>query len=195
MNSFDPHELNWLAFRYVAGEMSADECAEFETRLADDQAAREAVASAVELTQTMACAANDSCDIAAPEIVVRKRGRAVRGRRLLWVGLGAAACLTLVVLLRGVFDVRDIADSNSNPTRRARDSQPQQLALVWSQTRQVEESDVAADQDADEEATPVDDAASADDRAMLPSWIVAAVTESEKSPRPDRDPADDLEEF
>ena len=157
MNSFDPHELNWLAFRYVAGEMSADECAEFETRLADDQAAREAVASAVELTQTMACAANDSCDIAAPEIVVRKRGRAVRGRRLLWVGLGAAACLTLVVFLRGVFNVRDVADSKLNPARHVRESQPQQLALVWSQTRQGEETEAAADSDADEEAAPADD--------------------------------------
>ena len=191
MNSFDPHELNWLAFRYVAGEMSADECAEFETRLADDQAAREAVASAVELTQTMACAANDSFDIAAPEIVVRKRGRAVRGRRLLWVGLGAAACLTLVVLLRGVFDVRDIADSNSNPTRRARDSQPQQLALVWSQTRQAEETGG----EADEETMSADETANSEDRSMPPSWIVAAITELEKSARPDRDPADEREEL
>ena len=42
-------ELEWLAFRYVAGEMSADEARALEQQLAGDQAAREAVSSAVAL--------------------------------------------------------------------------------------------------------------------------------------------------
>ena len=129
MTSFDKHDLNWLAFRYVAGEMSGDECAEFETRLADDQAAREAVASAVELTQTISCAATDSESV----VTAQSRGRvadnqAVRGRRLLWLALGVAACLTLVVLLRDVFEIRNVANPNpqQNPVRHAGDPHPQQ---------------------------------------------------------------------
>jgi hypothetical protein len=42
-------ELAWLAFRYIEGELALAEAAEFEIRLESDQAAREAVAAAVEL--------------------------------------------------------------------------------------------------------------------------------------------------
>ncbi len=41
--------VEWLAFCYVAGELSADEAAEFEACLRDEQPAREALARAAEL--------------------------------------------------------------------------------------------------------------------------------------------------
>jgi hypothetical protein len=41
--------VDWLAFCYMAGELSADEAAEFEVRLRDQQPAREALARAAEL--------------------------------------------------------------------------------------------------------------------------------------------------
>ena len=48
--SSDPcSELLLLAVRYVDDELSSDEMAAFESRLAQDQAAREAVALAVEV--------------------------------------------------------------------------------------------------------------------------------------------------
>jgi anti-sigma-K factor RskA len=47
------NDLSWLAFRYIAGEMPADECRDFEIRLQDDQDAREAVADAVADTQSI----------------------------------------------------------------------------------------------------------------------------------------------
>lgn len=43
------HELLWLAIRYVLAELPAGEAEAFDARLADDQAVREAVATAVEL--------------------------------------------------------------------------------------------------------------------------------------------------
>jgi hypothetical protein len=45
--------LDWAAFRYVAGELALEEWATFEDRLANDQAAREAVAAAIELNAAL----------------------------------------------------------------------------------------------------------------------------------------------
>jgi hypothetical protein len=54
MNNPEVHaELDWQAFRYVAGELDAAELATFEQLLAEDQSARDAVLRAVELTQTI----------------------------------------------------------------------------------------------------------------------------------------------
>jgi len=55
MNEQD--DLNWLAFRYVAGELDDAETQAFEARLETDQPAREAVAQSVALTQSVAIAA------------------------------------------------------------------------------------------------------------------------------------------
>ena len=54
MNSpLDKHdELNWLAFRYVAGELDATEAASFEARMLDETAACEAVARMALLCET-----------------------------------------------------------------------------------------------------------------------------------------------
>ena len=46
-------DLDWLAFRYISGEMAASEADQFESLLADDQAARDAVVRAVELSQAV----------------------------------------------------------------------------------------------------------------------------------------------
>lgn len=54
MGSTPQSDRDWEAFRYIAGEMSAAESEAFEARLETDQALREAVAAAVELTQAVA---------------------------------------------------------------------------------------------------------------------------------------------
>ncbi len=58
-------ELGWRALRYVARRMTPDEICDFELHLACDQAAREAVAQAVELAHSVA--ALHACDpVSAP---------------------------------------------------------------------------------------------------------------------------------
>jgi hypothetical protein len=54
MQSDYDEELEWLAFRYISNELPADEVELFEQRLAHDQAAREAVAQAVQLSLAVA---------------------------------------------------------------------------------------------------------------------------------------------
>lgn len=46
-------DLEWTAFQYIANELPEADAAAFEQRLADDQAAREAVARCVELTHSV----------------------------------------------------------------------------------------------------------------------------------------------
>ncbi len=56
-------DRDWLAFRYIAGELSAEEVAAFELELETSQPAREAVAHAVELSQTVAIAESQQVEL------------------------------------------------------------------------------------------------------------------------------------
>ena len=91
-------ELDWLAFRYVAGEMTAREASDLELRLADDQEAREAVCRAVGLAQRLADAGPPDRDY--PHVVRSARDPANRGimglhgrvaRAVGWMAAGAVA--------------------------------------------------------------------------------------------------------
>ena len=94
MNSPEKAELAWSAFRYIAGEMPADEQARFEEQLATNQQAREAVALAVELTHGVA-AMPERPTVVAPS----RRKRRVRVR-LAWAAAAAAAVCAAFVLGR-----------------------------------------------------------------------------------------------
>lgn len=131
-------ELDWLAFCYIAGELTADEALAFEGRLADDQAAREAVARAVELSEAIARA---------------ERGRGVltmkRPLRRAWVGAAVAAAACLVVAL--VWSSR----SSNAPTARpaaeplaGRAAPPNDaVALAWSGLHSAGETESLASSD------------------------------------------------
>jgi hypothetical protein len=75
-----PLDLEWDAFRYVSGEMLPDEHAAFETRLADDVEAAEAVVEAVRLSQAIAAAGSRPvCPGVAPAVARSRRGWLVAG--------------------------------------------------------------------------------------------------------------------
>lgn len=117
-------ELNWLAFRYVANELSGDERDAFELRLVEEQAAREAVAAAVELSQAV---------LLVEESAVRP-APAPRSWRLAaaWMSLGACVCLAVV--FAGRFFDRDV---ESDRMAMFAAESPEELASLWSQTRQA----------------------------------------------------------
>ncbi len=132
-----PSDLDLLAVRYVANDLPDDELAAFESRLADDQAAREAVAAAVELTLAVAQLPATSLERLPfrprPRVCVFPLGR---------VGL-AAACLALAVGLalqygwrteRNPVDVPVVASSNP----------PEAVAIAWSGLRQSGELDLVS---------------------------------------------------
>jgi hypothetical protein len=104
----DATDLDWLAACYVWGEMDALQRAAFERRLADDTAACEAVARAVELSDCLAAACapvatprtasheRSTSREAAAGSPVRLRRRRTWSQRIIWMSVGAAACLAVV---------------------------------------------------------------------------------------------------
>lgn len=146
-NSFDT-DLDWQAFLYVSGEMSADESQAFEMRLADDQAAREAVAAAVEIA-TAVSNASAVCVAAAP-VPDRRR------RNLAAVAAALAVCASCAFWLARSADERQRVDGAGLPDLLALWIDPE---TDWRDDD--EDGTVAADDDADELA--------------VPDWMLAAV--------------------
>lgn len=158
-HQFADHD--WLALRYVGEEMSAAERVEFETLLAESQAAREAVATAVTLFATvpLAFAAKEAAKEAAAEPVqlsessspvarsplvrspvVRSltlRARAVRS--MSWMAVGAAACLVGMLAIHIAQNSLHWGLVGDEQDQRARSD----LALQW--TNLASQADSAAD--------------------------------------------------
>src|SRR5262245_46700476 len=116
------NELDWTAFCYAAGELSADESAAFENLLGEDQAAREALARAVELTQAVA-----SAETIHPTIVARSRS-SVWTKRLTWMAIGSAASLLVALLWTGSGSLFRGQPGNSQVTG--------ELAAAWIATQE-----------------------------------------------------------
>lgn len=89
--------LDWLAQRYVLGELAADEVTAFETRLADDELAAAAVADAARLVMALETAQEDTT-------AGRPSRRSWAGR--IAIGLaGLAAAVAIIGLLQSRDDV------------------------------------------------------------------------------------------
>ena len=82
-------DREWLAFRYIAGELSGEETAAFETELEVSQVAREAVARAVELSQAVAIAESQQVELV--EVASRSTSRKSWIYGIGWIGAGAVA--------------------------------------------------------------------------------------------------------
>jgi len=97
MTTENKNDLDWLAFCYTAGELNAVDAEQFEARLADDQRAREALARAVQLTQTVA-AAETQFDLVMPA----RRTESDWKRRVSWMAIGGLASLLVALLWSGL---------------------------------------------------------------------------------------------
>jgi len=175
----DNNELDLLAFRYIADELADDERDAFEIRLAGDQAAREAVARAVEIGQA-AMAALESPALV--EVAPRESSSSSWYTRILWMTSGAAACLAALVGYQ-VY----LSQSSVIPSAPATSPEIARLANAWSDAQES----LRADRDAFEheaseheatEADLTDDspssvaaAPSLSDMGETPSWMLAAV--------------------
>lgn len=184
MNAKRREALDWLAFRYVAAELSPEENREFEARLERDQEAREAVGRLVEVT----CAVRALDWDTTPR--VRPVGRARPWHQRRGVQLIAGLALGLVVALF-------IWSPRSGERARLREGSlgiappTAELALIWS-TAQAELSGrqdeaaswrwpTLADKETDDLDSTVEEPA-----ADAPDWMVSAVAamESEKDVQP-----------
>lgn len=128
----DRDELDWLAFRYVSGDMTSAEAAQFEHRMGEEEAACEAMIGAVELAHAVAATAGCVSPMLAGEACARPGNRVARrwARRGMWMGLGALACSVLLVLLDGIRH-----DNVADLDRAATFTATPELALAWAHSR------------------------------------------------------------
>jgi anti-sigma factor RsiW len=122
----NPQDLDWLAFCYAAGELNSTESEQFEARLADDQAAREALARAVELCQTVTAAETHRSNYLAPAARIQTNWN----QRLSWMAVGGLASLLLALLWTGV-----VGPTWQTAQRNFHAFSQQNLASAWTETR------------------------------------------------------------
>ena len=169
--------LDWTAFCYLAGDLNAQDVAEFELRLAEDQPAREALARAVELSQIVAAA--ESREACIGTVDRAHRSRTTWSTRFSWMAIGGLASLAaglLVALQLGQFDrlIRQVSATNQFA-----------LATAWSEAgdelSQLTEVGLAPralpqGSDADEDLTSSWVSHIDDPMQETPSWLTAAVS-------------------
>jgi hypothetical protein len=156
-------ELDLLAFRYVAGEMTPDEAAALEARLADDQTARDAVSRAVGLAQLVASAAPPVVEPASPA----GKSSLAWAAPLAWMAIGAAAAVVAIGLLsppRGPAVNPPIVQPAGGPVD----------ALVWARLQSDQEVTVAGLEDWLDGSAQSDEADEPPINAEVPSWVFAA---------------------
>jgi hypothetical protein len=184
-------ELAWLAFQYVSEELSADDAAAFELRLAEDQAAREAVAQAVELSAALKLAIGDQVESTEPAEVFLVEARGYWSQKAwlqpaAWMAVGAAACLAAVFCF-----YQPRADENRPPVAAGEGvdgdlSPASSLAMVWAQSRHSgsDADDLAtmangSDEQGADDQSAGDHDVSDDSQMIAPGWLLAAVTRGE----------------
>ena len=154
-------DAEWLAVRYVLGELPPAEAVAFEERLAVDQPAREAVALAVRLTEALAeseMTARTPAETSAPVVALPSR----RSRRRLLAIVAAAAVVLLAVVIEAPRSARPVAADDAR------------LAALWSETD--------AWSGAFEPTVEDDESLAGRDPLLPPDWLIAAVESAPTGP-------------
>jgi hypothetical protein len=172
-------DLDWLAFCYAAGELDAPAAEQFEAHLATDQLAREALARAVELTQTVTAAEHQLQDLVTPVT----RAGANWNSRLSWMAIGGLASVLVALLWTGFVGPTWQTALRSFNTGGLNASAQQHLALAWHETgveiANVKEAGLwpysrAIGQD-DDDVVGFAESGPDSDLVEAPSWMMAAV--------------------
>ena len=149
-------ETDWLATRYVLGELAPVEASAFEMRLAEDQEARDAVVRAALLVESVA-----EIPWGTPTAAPKRRFRLGRVAALL-------ASIAAVVLV-GVAVLRNAEEPRDRPQRVAGDEvDPARLAVLWSDSAKALNG---AAEGGVEEVT----ASEGESVLLPPDWMLAAV--------------------
>jgi anti-sigma factor RsiW len=171
-NDINKSDLDWLAFCYAAGELDAPAAEQFESRLADDQRAREALARAVELTQTVAAAESQCGDFVVPAATAKTAWNS----RLSWMAVGGLASVLVALLWSGV-----VGPTWQTARQRLTAGTQYNLAMAWQQTGHEIANVKAAGMwpsvsaDDDEEFVASDSSFDEGGFNEAPSWMMAAV--------------------
>lgn len=175
------NELDWQAFRYVSGELSSEEAASFELRLAIDTLACDAVARVTQLGCAVAWVCDqDEGSVAEPQaalerlIVTIRESRPVSSRSR-WAGALLTAIAASAVAAAGL--VMSLSPGLSSSNKLAKRKGAERLVAAWARGEAVRN---ALDDD--------DEAASWQESDLdPPDWLLAAVSaEQQAQPIEDR---------
>ncbi len=171
-------DVNWTAFRYVANELAPAEASEFESRLGEDQAAREAVAQAVQHTSQIHASFEQQAvvGLASQERVWNQSA----SRAFVLAG----SCLTLLL---AVMAIRFATQPSPDVAVRSTDGLitgqggadlSTELALAWAEAfdGDFEIESVSSNRNMDSLEGDISRASITDDDALVaPSWMLAAL--------------------
>jgi len=169
MKDQEAADINWLAFQYLSAELDADQVEWFESLLAEDQTAREALAAAVELTDAIVACRQQELVVAPSE-----KTSSSRYHPLWWMAAGAALCLMAVLIGNAIRN-----DPVSNETAKVSSVSPASLAITWEETQTVmnEQSLVPPTEGLFEEQGLEDELTDSAilDEPETPSWMESAL--------------------
>lgn len=163
-------DVDWLAFRYLAGELGPQECDAFERRLAEDQMAREAVASAMDLAQYTLAAQTESAHVAPAKPL-----EGAFWSRGFWVALSTACCLSLFVAIHGMpGPERVFRPDRASASATAALSE---LAIIWSESREDWDEPLLFTEPSEDETLGFSDldGSGIADEGLFNDWIQHAV--------------------
>jgi predicted NodU family carbamoyl transferase len=152
------NEIDLLALQYIGDELSEDARAAFEARLMDNQAAREAVAAAVEVTLAARAAFEEDAVLLAVRQELRQP---VSYRGWLNVVIACGVLFALIAASQFLRPARQPASSDAG------------LAIAWSEARREWPASALADAELEETEFVV-----VEDDVTLPTWMLAAVSEA-----------------
>ena len=183
-----PGDLQWLAFRFIAGELPGDEARAFELQLAEDQTAREAVSRAVALGMRLADATPAVRGGVAPRHRTELRSNsatapstALHLRRVVhamaWASMGAAASMAMWFWSQRTQIVESGPPGSGSPTAPRRENKVD--AIAWMQLRAVGESTGQVQRQFDE--WKPDDVPNTEPprEPVVPAWVVELATASD----------------
>ncbi|QDT84357.1 hypothetical protein MalM14_20110 [Gimesia chilikensis] len=174
-------DLEWLAFQYVANELSEQECLQFEALLAEKQSAREALAHATQLVAGLKSITPKS--VAQETVAAAQQPAATSTTRWAFWGLLTTAA-AVALLVPSLFKSTGTMDNPTIPTAQTEPSteDAEYLLSLWAESSQ--ESNVALTSNMNTETVEFSDQQNvlADNQSLeVPDWLYTAVSLPEES--------------
>lgn len=179
-------ELNWLAVRYVSGEMTEAEAAAFEERLGTDELACEAVSKAVQMTLAVRAAFDEKTTVGqVSNLSVASKPNRLKTCPTARVATKTARRISLTAAAVAVLAVLFLANRHEpNGVATAQSERDRALAVLWTQAG-LEMPAIPEMDDPGEAESPDSDAADptedehrpppVDLVADVPEWLLVAL--------------------
>ena len=170
-------DLNWIAFQYVTNELSADDSQKFESLLAENQSAREALAQATRLMEGLHA-------IESMPVTVTPRIQPVAHRRVLkWTvaSCSVAVMLFLAISLLPESQTPETELVSQSTLTDASEEDLEHLLSLWSES--AEENQLISQNTTTESVDGLDQQATlAESHSLdIPDWLYTAVALPDES--------------